>query len=274
MSILADYHVHSPFSADATEQEVEDIFKKAIKGNVKEVCITDHRDVKTPINPGGKNEPNHTELRKIVSELQPKYPDVIVKVGCEYSLHTKNAAELEWALKEHDLNFVIASVHATEEYVFSRQISQFGDDDHEAIHLNYLTTMYDGIKSTNAYSVVGHFDGIERYNKNYPLDFIKHRDLLYALLQTLADNDKGIEINTAFLAMKRTYPHPRPELLKMFKEVGGKIITVGSDAHANEPIGYKFDMVPEYLKSLGFETYCTFDGYDNPNFHSVDSLSL
>lgn len=272
MAIIADYHLHSPFSHDSKKMELEDLFKNATSRYIKEICITDHRDIKTP-NSNGDNEPDHSALRKMVEELQPKYPDVVVKVGCEYSLHQNNADGMEQAIKDHNLNFVIASTHFSETMDFAGTMLK-RPEYHETIHHNYLTTMYEALQNTTAYSVLGHFDFIERYNMDAPLDLNKHRDLVYAILKTVADNGKGIEINTAFIAMRSPTPHPRLEVLKMFKEVGGEIITVGSDSHNNQPLGYEFQMVPEYLKSAGFVKYCTFDGYDNPNFHFVDSITL
>ena len=77
------------------------------------------------------------------------------------------------------------------------------------------------------------------------------------LLKLLIENGKGIEINTAGIA-KIGFPHPHIDALKLYKELGGEIITVGSDAHKKEDIGFGFDVANDLLKQIGFRYYTLF----------------
>ena len=71
---------------------------------------------------------------------------------------------------------------------------------------------------------------------------------------------KGIELNTAGFKYGLGFAHPHISILKRYKELGGEVITVGSDAHQPENIAYDFDRAKEVLKDSGFKYYTEFKG--------------
>lgn len=99
-------------------------------------------------------------------------------------------------------------------------------------------------------------------------NFNDYKDLFVEILKTIVQNGKGIEVNTAGLRKNLGYPHPHKDILKMYKDLGGEIITIGSDAHLPEHIGYKFEDIPEILKSIGFNYYTVFEN-QNPKFYKL-----
>ena len=72
-------------------------------------------------------------------------------------------------------------------------------------------------------------------------------------MKTIIDNGKGIEINTGSLYRGMDYAHPHPEILKLYKELGGEILTFGSDAHDNIHAGYEFKKARDLALALGFK---------------------
>ena len=85
------------------------------------------------------------------------------------------------------------------------------------------------------------------------------KDAGRTLIQVI-DNGKGIEVNTA--GIRKYYlkdVHPNTDILRRYKELGGEIVTVGSDAHQAGWAGADFDRAAESLKAAGFEYYCTFE---------------
>jgi histidinol-phosphatase (PHP family) len=74
-------------------------------------------------------------------------------------------------------------------------------------------------------------------------------------LKELISNGKGFEINTGSFRDKpgRSTPSYDMELLKRYKRLGGEIISLGSDSHSLEYIGYKFDYFKELLEEAGFK---------------------
>ena len=92
-------------------------------------------------------------------------------------------------------------------------------------------------------------------------------DIIDELLKTAIHKGIGIEINTAGLKHKLGFPHPHPDILKRYRELGGEIITIGSDAHTASRVGqYSFDAC-EILKDI-FGYVCTFEGR-KPIFHKL-----
>ena len=118
------------------------------------------------------------------------------------------------------------------------------------------------MKTFDNYSVYGHLDYVVRYgpNKNKYFDFNDYKDVFEEILRTIIRNGKGIEINTAGLRKNLGYPHPHKDILKMYKDLGGEIITIGSDAHRTQHVGYGFQDIPELLRELGFKWYTVFEG--------------
>ena len=112
-------------------------------------------------------------------------------------------------------------------------------------------------------SVYGHLDFINRYGKgvyeNYKeFNYELHQDILDKILKKLISKNIGLEVNTSGFRYGLDNFHPHINILKRYKELGGKIITIGSDSHKAEDIMRNFDKVKRMLKELGFNSYCTF----------------
>ena len=85
-------------------------------------------------------------------------------------------------------------------------------------------------------------------------------EIIEEILKTLISNGKGIEINTAGFKYGLGHPNPHEKVLKLYHELGGEIITIGSDAHECKHLSYDFEKVPEILKNCGFRYYSEFTG--------------
>ena len=85
-------------------------------------------------------------------------------------------------------------------------------------------------------------------------------DIIEQILKTLIYNGKGIEINTAGFKYGLGHPNPHEKILKLYHELGGEIITIGSDAHECKHLAYDFEKVTEILKKCGFRYYSEFTG--------------
>ncbi len=80
--------------------------------------------------------------------------------------------------------------------------------------------------------------------------------------------EKGIELNTAALAKGMKEPNPCTDVLKRYRELGGEIVTIGSDAHKPEQIAFAFDRAARILISCGFKYYTTFENR-SPSFEKL-----
>ena len=117
------------------------------------------------------------------------------------------------------------------------------------------------IKKFKNFDVYGHLDYVVRYGPNRDADYTyaKYRDLLDSILKLLIEEGKGIEINTGGLKKGLRDLHPCTDIVKRYKELGGEIITIGSDAHDTANLAYGFDRAEALLKECGFKRFCTFE---------------
>ena len=111
-------------------------------------------------------------------------------------------------------------------------------------------------------------DLITRYDEKGVYPFEKLKPIITKILKTVIADGKGIEINTSSHRYGLKDLTPSRDILKLYKELGGKIITIGSDSHKPEHLGAFVDETKEELKALGFEQICTFDKMQ-PIYHNI-----
>ena len=258
--ILSDYHIHTSFSSDS-EQNPEDIVKKAISLGFKNICFTDHNDFDFPLEEGNVMFLlNYQEYIKYFQNLREKYKNSInICIGVEQGLMKSVSSSVNNYDSGRQLDFIIGSSHLV--YGQDPYYPDFWDkcsiDD--AI-LTYYESIIENLKCCDNFDVYGHLDYIIRYipDESYLYDWHRYQDYLHDILKTLIENGKGIEINTAGLKYGLSEPNPCSGILKMYRELGGEIITIGSDAHSMNYLGYKFDIIPDYLMDAGFDYYTIF----------------
>lgn len=256
----ADFHMHTGFSSD-TDSIPEDMVKKSIELGLKTICITDHYDEDYP--------EDETAFRLDVDayfeemkRLQEKYKNQIdLRIGVELGLQPHLSEFYQEFVSKHPFDFVIGSMH-----VFDKKDPYFGHyfegkTDKEGYRAAFEETLKT-IKTYNNFDVLGHIDYVVRYGKNKEKEYsyIENADIIDEILKYLIKNGKGIEINTAGLKYGLGFCHPYPAILKRYKELGGEIITIGSDGHKPEHIAYDFGKVKGILKDAGFKYYTEFKG--------------
>lgn len=140
----------------------------------------------------------------------------------------------------------------------------------EQLQKYYFETVLENIKKYDKFSVYGHMDFVTRYggNEYRGLEYKKNQDLIDEILKTLISKGKGIEINTSGYRYKEDRFYPCTDVVKRYFELGGEIITIGSDSHIKEYITMDFDIVYEFLKSIGVKYICGFDKL-NPVFKKL-----
>ena len=84
------------------------------------------------------------------------------------------------------------------------------------------------------------------------------QDIVKDILEIVIKDGKGIEINTGSLYKGFSYPHPHESILKWYRQLGGEIVTVGSDAHTPQYLGHGFRQAAALLQSCGFRYYTIF----------------
>ncbi|MBS4982527.1 MAG: histidinol-phosphatase HisJ family protein [Lachnospiraceae bacterium] len=253
----ADFHMHSDFSSDA-EFAPEEMIRGAIARGLRTICFTDHQD--KDYQGGSLSFTFDTELYfQTMERLREAYRNVIdVRIGVELGLQPHLGEYYEQYVGRYPFDFVLGSVHViqSEDPYYPEFFEK--RTDREAYEAAFLATL-ENIRAVSEFDVLGHLDYIVRYGKdreNY--SYHAFSDLIDEILRELIWRGKGMELNMAGYKYGLGFGHPHPDILKRYRELGGEIITVGSDGHRPEHLAYEFRLVSGILKSCGFQYYTEF----------------
>ncbi|CEO08713.1 HisJ family histidinol phosphate phosphatase [[Clostridium] sordellii] len=264
-----DYHMHSNFSADS-QTDMEDMVKKSIDLGLKEICFTDHvdYDVISDI----EFETDYNTYFKNIENLKNKYSDkVTIKKGIEMGLQPHIIKKCSNDVKNYHFDFVICSMHAIDKIDLYNG-TFFNNKTQLQAYNKYYETLYEIVKNYDDYSVLGHLDLIKRYGDyKCELDDKLFYEIIEAILKEAINKGKGIEINTSCFRYGLKDLTPSSNILKLYKDLGGKIITTGSDSHMPSQIAYKFDYIYKKLNDFGFKYITTFDSM-KPKFINIENL--
>lgn len=270
--LLADYHVHSDFSSDSTAP-TELMVEQGIKLGLQTICITDHMDYDYPNKFGYTFVFDPDQYMAKLEELKRLYYKKIdVRMGIELGLQPHLSARLTDLVNNYPFDFIIGSSHLVDQ--IDPYDSEYWQDRTVSNGIQrYFESIIENCKAYQGFHVYGHIDYIIRYvpnqkELNFDYSYSDYSDLLDEVLKTIISYGKGIEINTAGLKYGLGYPHPKKEVLKRYLELGGELITIGSDAHKPEHLGYDFHLIPDYLESLGFRYYAIFE-QGKPRFEKL-----
>lgn len=285
IKVRADYHIHTEFSDDS-DYAMEQVIKDAIKKGFDELCFTDHvdygvkKDWDEPgemiYRKGGPGEPDQMPVAnvdypvyyKTFQKMKEIYKDKIsLKFGLEFGMQSHTIEKYEKLFARYPFDFIILSVHEVEDKEFWDQAFQEGRTQ-QGYNERYYEEMLYLVQNYHDYSVLGHMDLITRYDKAGVYPFEKLKPILTKILKTVIADGKGIEINTSSHRYGLKDLTPSRDILKLYKELGGKIITIGSDSHKPEHLGAFVDETKEELKALGFKQICTFDKM-KPVYHKL-----
>lgn len=256
---MIDCHVHSAFSADSTEK-AETTCNHAIEIGLEGITFTDHLDLDYPAGDISFLI-DFDAYAHYMNGLKREYRDRLkIFMGVEAGYQPQVIQATDSLIRGYDFDFVINSVHAvngTDPYYGDFYV---GKTKYEA-YSEYLKAILDSVSAYKNYDVVGHIGYIRRYG-NYDDRSLRHldyKDLLDMILKTVIHDGKGIEINTSGLRSLSS-PMPDFDIIKRYLKLGGEIITLGSDAHRAEHIGYEFDAVLDVLKGLGVRRIAHYEG--------------
>ncbi len=271
--IRSDNHVHTSFSTDS-DTPMEAMVRRGIKLGLDSICFTDHIDYDFPDTGNGVEFLFEMEpYFEMLSCLQGKYLQFGIRRGVELGLKPDLAKRCNELIHAHPFDFVIGSTHLVDNVdpYYPSFWEQFSEKD--GIRRYYEITM-ENIRTDTEFDVYGHIDYIIRYTptqqKNRAQGIIDEvymercfrdsSDMIDEILHLLLSKGKGIEVNTAGIKYGLGHTNPQEKVLKRYRELGGEIITVGSDAHETKHLAYAFEGIPELLRKCGFRYYTEFRG--------------
>lgn len=257
--MYSDYHLHTNFSGDS-DAPMENMIEKGIEMGLKIMCFTEHYDLDYP-EIGINFEVNTREYLCKFLKLKEQYKEQItLYFGIELGLQPHLAEAYHNYLREYPFDFVIGSSHLVN-HMDPYFPDLFQNRDEKAAYYDYFQTSLDNVSAFSEMDIYGHLDYIVRYgpNKNRDYNYHKYREIIDELLKALVEKGIGLECNTAGFKYGLGHPHPTEEILVRYRELGGEIITLGSDAHSPEHIAFAFEKGAEILKNCGYHYYTVFE---------------
>lgn len=230
--MIFDTHMHTEYSSDS-EMKLKDARGRAAALGLG-VVITEHLDLKFP--GGGKFL---LDGDAYLSAYEPYRGDVCL-LGVEIGMRTDCAEENAAYAKRHAFDYVIGSVHLVEgEDIYYE--SFYAGRTKQEVYRQYFKTMADCIRSHPFIDALGHIDYIARYARYADPDIfsVELADSIDVCLRAVVEQGIAMEINTKRLDDRRAADRLAP-VYRRYRELGGKLATLGSDAHRAENIGKNF----------------------------------
>lgn len=274
--IRSDNHVHTSFSTDSREP-MDQMLQQTVDTGFVSICLTDHMDYDFP-SAFIKSDPSGPcfvfDMEEYLTEIQAmrkRFPTLEIRQGVELGLKPSARKPAQTLTQNYPLDFVIGSTHLVDDIDPYYPVYWEGSEENKCIRRYYEATLAN-IDLVFDYDVYGHLDYILRYSPSLKRlqqehqntdSYLEtqcniHADIIDEILHRLIDTGHGIEINTAGLKYGMGHPNPHEWILSRYRELGGEIITIGSDAHERKHLGYQFSMVPHLLTQCGYKYYTEF----------------
>ena len=255
---LADMHVHSRFSHDS-ESTLSDIYRATKEKKIDVVCITDHADVK-PTSDMAQLIQNRKDVLRAIEEERSKGADLLLGIelacGGFYPDHTIFEHAERALLNIGHYDCVIGSVHSV-------GLTSTARNDYAAMSkmelIGYLDRYFDAVLSMLEYGnpdILAHLTYPLRYiNGKYSrnLDWRELKTKISEILQQVIQKGIALEVNTSCLGSYYDCLMPDEDILKLYLQMGGKLLTLGSDAHKPENVGKDFVPAIQRLKQWHVE---------------------
>lgn len=259
--MISDCHLHTAFSGDC-ETPVRDQIEMAISLGMEELCVTDHHDFGSGFC-GMDFTLDMPSYLAALKAFREEYRDRIrINIGIELGLMNHLNRYLHEFVAEYGpgLDFILGSSHFVAgmdpyDLAYWEQYGvENGLEEYFKASLNRVRNLCDVFDS------FGHLDYVVRYvpQPDTAYCYERYEEWIEPLLKELADHGKGLECNMGGSRYGLGQPNPCRQVLIRYRELGGEIITVGSDAHRPEHLGYAFNGCRRLLLECGFRYYAVY----------------
>ena len=256
--MLTDLHNHTcHFSPDA-KMTIDELIDEAVRKGLSVVGITEHYEYDNPDPNDNIQTFDLDEYAKTFPKWQSMCPPTLLLLkGIEFGYQTHTAKTLDCIALEHDFDIVNLSKHLFRgvDCYYSEEAYKL---DKITRHKEYIGDMADMVERCSNFDVCSHYDYVVKCSK------VPHENILYEdcpkefdrLFEALIYKEKALEINTSTSVRRDIMPDP--EVIKRYLSMGGKLITLASDAHVKENLGKAIPDFAEFLKAYGVRSTCYF----------------
>ncbi|NVM02702.1 MAG: histidinol-phosphatase HisJ [Candidatus Helarchaeota archaeon] len=280
---MIDYHIHSKLCRHG-EGDLEEYVKSAVKKGLIEIGFCEHfpqeflvEDLPKkyhdliPIKEYAMPYDEFPNYVKEVLRLQGDYKNKItIKLGTEFDFLENKTDLISEEIKKYSFDYAYGSIHqiyfngkpfAFDDSRFLKFYDEYDIDECYEIYLKALEKLI----SSKLFDVVSHLDLMKKYGFR-PKDTGKYKSSINRVLILIQKNDLVIELNTAGSRKKVGEFYPEDFILKGAYEKGIEI-TLGSDAHKPNEVGFEFDAAIAKLKDIGFEYIIKFTRRKKQKFY-------
>lgn len=263
---LCDAHVHSTFSPDA-RSTLSDMCERAIELGLEAVYFTEHLDLDP--RDSGYRFFDPERYFSAIADARNRYGDLLeIGAGVEVCYQSHREEEIAHWLDAWPWDLVLGSVHIVDAYgdwvMIPDRVSmarwahrRTADEAYRPYFEELLRAARSGL-----FDVLAHVDLVKRYGVEHygPFDSHAFGDALDAVLEAAVETGTGLEVNTSGLYQPPCEPFPSAAILRRYQELGGHIITVGSDSHDHMQLGRGLADGYTCAGSAGFKAVARFRG--------------
>ena len=261
---MFDYHMHSRVSFDGHDTGLA-LARTARERGLKEICFTDHLDY-DPLGQMGVLAFDTDAYNAEYDGLE--VPGLKIRRGMEFGMTVDNREQFRKDLQCRKFDYVLGSIHFVDDLDVYYPPYWEGKSIFDA-ERRYLEATLECVRLHEDFDVLAHLTYIAKTHCHpapRPVPFAEHRELIDEILRTLARKGKGLEMNSSGVDRCGGFL-PTADYFRRFKELGGQIITIGSDAHQSHRVGQYSREACEILKDI-FGYVCTFEDR-KPIFHKL-----
>jgi histidinol-phosphatase (PHP family) len=250
-----DAHLHTDLSPDS-DVPIDAYAEQAVQRGIGEIAITDHVDFE-PGTPAYRYA-SFADRERTVREAAERWADrgLAIRFGVEVTWDAAWEMDIRDHLRRHAYDFTIGSVHvyATSPYAAGNVAGWVAGRSLAEIVAPYFDEVEAAARS-GLFDAVGHVDFIKRYLVPHvtPADFAAAPELYERILAALVESGTALEINTSGLRQSANETYPAPPIVARYRELGGRSVTVGSDAHRAEAFAWGLDEGYTAAAAAGFD---------------------
>jgi histidinol-phosphatase (PHP family) len=251
---ISDSHTHSDCSRDGDDPTMM-ICESGARQGLYAMTITDHCECNAYTQDGYDRSirQSYFEARKAAAVFHSR---LHVFAGVEIGQPMQNQAAAQDVLDACDFDFVLASVHNV------KSLADFYELDYSKIEVNdalnrYFDEMMDMIE-WGKFDSLAHLTYPWRYivgERGLEINDNLFRDRIDQVLMALIKKHKALEVNTSGFRQKLGKPMPDLSIIRRYRELGGKLITIGSDAHRWADVGGGVEQGLRVLQQAGFHHF-------------------
>lgn len=247
---MIDSHVHSHCSGDC-RTPMRDVCLAAIERGITDLTFTDHVDF----------DPNdlcygmfdYELYKRRIAEVRDEFGGKLtINCGIEVDFTVKYQGDIKEFIKDKEFDFILGAAHYVDGVILEEHETYFpGKCVYEAYAPYFETAL--AAAGSGLFDALAHVDLCKRYGVLYygPFDWSPHRAIIEKILTLIIAQNMALEINTSGLRQAPGETYPGRSILELYQSLGGRVVTIGSDAHRAADVGAGIDQAHKMASEIG-----------------------